>query len=390
VPDKIKVGVIGAGFIGPAHIEAIRRLGFIEVVALATSSEETAKPKAKALCIPKAYGRWQDLIEDEEVEVVQITSPNYLHYDQAKAALEAGKHVVCDKPLTVNAEQSRELVALAREKGLVNAVTFNHRFFPLVQHCRALAQKGFLGSIYLIQGGFLQDWLLYDTDYNWRVEADKGGKLRAVSDIGTHWMDIVQFVTGLKIEAVLADLATFIPVRKKPKGEVQTFASKEMEKPREYEEIKVDTEDLALVLFKFANSQARGVMTVSEVTAGRKSRLFFEIYGAKSSLAWDEERANELWIGYRDKPNEILIKDPALLDPSIKEYARYPGGHGEGFPDSHTQCNRVIYEYIRNEEYKKGTRPEFPTFEDGHWEQLLCEAILESAQKGEWVKVGEK
>jgi len=188
VPEKIKVGVIGAGFIGPAHIEAIRRLGFVEVVALATSSEDTAKPKAKALSIPKAYGRWQDLIEDEEVEVVQITSPNYLHFDQAKAALEAGKHVVCDKPLTTNSDQSRVLVELAKKKGLVNAVTFNHRFYPLVQHCRALIQKGFLGSIYLIQGGFLQDWLLYDTDYNWRVEADKGGKLRAVGDIGTHWM----------------------------------------------------------------------------------------------------------------------------------------------------------------------------------------------------------
>jgi len=291
----------------------------VEVVALATSSEETAKAKAKALSIPKAYGDYRDLIEDDEVEVVQITSPNYLHFPQAKAALEAGKHVVCDKPLAVNSEESRTLVDLAKKKKLVNAVTFNHRFFPLVQQSKALIQKGALGSIYLIQGGFLQDWLLYDTDYNWRVEASKGGKLRAVGDIGTHWMDTIQFVTSLKIESVLADLATFIPLRKKPRGKVETFAGKEIKKMVEYEEVKVDTEDLAIVLFKFADSQARGVMTISEVTAGRKSRLFFEIYGSTSALAWDEERANELWIGYRDKPNEILPKDPALIDESVRK-----------------------------------------------------------------------
>ena len=387
--EKIKVGVIGAGFIGPVHIESIRRLGFVEVVALATSSEETAKAKAKALSIPKAYGDYRDLIEDDEVEVVQITSPNYLHFPQAKAALEAGKHVVCDKPLAVNSEESRTLVDLAKKKKLVNAVTFNHRFFPLVQQSKALIQKGALGSIYLIQGGFLQDWLLYDTDYNWRVEASKGGKLRAVGDIGTHWMDTIQFVTSLKIESVLADLATFIPLRKKPRGKVETFAGKEIKKMVEYEEVKVDTEDLAIVLFKFADSQARGVMTVSEVTAGRKSRLFFEIYGSTSALAWDEERANELWIGYRDKPNEILPKDPALIDESVRKYARYPGGHGEGFPDTHTQCNRAIYEYIRDEKYKEGVKPDFPTFEDGHIQQLLCEAILKSAKTGEWVKIKE-
>ena len=386
--EKIKVGVIGAGFIGPAHIESLRRLGFVEVVALATSREETAKAKAKQLSIPKAYGNYQDLIEDDEVEVVQITSPNYLHFPQAKAALEAGKHVICDKPLAINSEESAVLLELAKEKKVVHAVTFNHRFFPLVQQCRTLIQKGFLGSsIYLIQGGFLQDWLLYDTDYNWRVEASKAGKLRAVGDLGTHWMDIIEFVTGLRIEAVFADLATFIPTRKKPKGEVETFAGKEKKKLEEYEEIKVDTEDLAVVLLKFSGSPARGIMTVSEVTAGRKSRLFFEIYGEKSALAWDEERANEMWIGYRDKPNEILLKDPALLDRDVAKYARYPGGHGEGFPDSHTQCNRAIYEYIRDEKYKEGVKPEFPTFEDGHRQEVLCDAILESARRGEWVKI---
>lgn len=384
--QKIQVGIIGAGFIGPAHIESLRRLGFVEVVALATSREETAKAKAKALFIPKAYGDYQDLIEDEEVEVVQIASPNHLHFPQAKAALEAGKHVVCDKPLTINSQESKILVELAREKGVVNAVTFNHRFYSLVQQSRAIVQQESLGSLYLIQGGFHQDWLLYDTDYNWRVESEKGGAVRAIGDIGTHWLDTIQFVTGLKVEAVFADLGTFIPVRKKPKAAIETFAGKEL-KSTDYEEIPIDTEDCGIVLLKFVGSSTKGVMTVSQISAGRKCRLFYEIFGARGALSWDSEKANQLWIGHRDKPNEILIKDPALMDPLAKEFARYPGGHGEGFPDSHTQCNRAIYEYINKEKYKRGIPPDFPTFQTGHEEQLLCEAILESHRRGEWVKM---
>lgn len=384
--EKIKVGIIGAGFIGPAHIESLRRLGFVEVVALATSREETARSKAKALSIPKAYGDYQDLIKDEEVEVVQITSPNYLHFPQAKAALEAGKHAVCDKPLTINSRESKILVELAREKGVVNAVTFNHRFYPLVQQSRAMVQQGSLGFLYLIQGGFHQDWLLYDTDYNWRVESDKGGAVRAIGDIGTHWLDTIQFVTGLKVEAVFADLGTFMPIRKKPKAAVETFAGKELKSP-DYEEIPIDTEDCGIVLLRFVGVNTKGVMTVSQISAGKKCRLFYEVFGATAALSWDSEKPNQLWIGYRDKPNEILAKDPALMDPSAKKFARYPGGHGEGFPDSHTQCNRTVYEYIRKEKHKKGIAPDFPTFQTAHEEQLLCEAILESHRRKEWIEV---
>ena len=384
--EKIKVGIIGAGFIGPAHIESLRRLGFVEIVALATSREETARSKAKALSIPKAYGAYQELIKDNEVEVVQITSPNYLHFPQVKASLEAGKHVVCDKPLTMNSQESKILVELAKKKNVVNAVTFNHRFYPLVRQSKALIKQGSLGSIYLIQGGFHQDWLLYDTDYNWRVEKDKGGPVRAIGDIGTHWLDTIQFVTGLRVEAVFADLGTFISTRKKPKGQVETFAEKEL-KSTDYQEIPIDTEDCGIVLLKFVGINAKGVMTISQISAGRKCRLSYEIFGAKAGISWDSEKANQLWIGYRDKPNEILIKDPALMDPSVKKFARYPGGHLEGFPDSHTQCNRTIYEYIREEGYKKEIPPDFPTFQTGHEEQLLCEAILESHQRREWIKV---
>jgi predicted dehydrogenase len=383
--ERIRVGVIGAGFIGPAHIESIRRLGFVDVVALATSREETAKAKAKALSIPKAFGSYMDLVK-EDIDVVEITSPNMLHYPQARAALEAGKHVVCDKPLTMTPRESRTLVELAEETGLVNAVTYNHRFYPLVQQSKAVFQGGGLGPVYLIQGGFHQDWLLYDTDYNWRVLSREGGEARAIGDIGTHWLDTIQFITDMKVEAVFADLATVIPVRKKPKGSVETFAGKEL-KPSDYTEVPIDTDDLGIVLLKFVGSGAKAVMTVSQVSAGRKCRLYYEIYCANGALSWDSETPNQLWTGYRDKSNEILVKDPALMTPEAKPSARYPGGHGEGFPDSHTHCARTIYEYIREERYKKGEKPQFPTFKDGHNEQLICEAILESNRKGKWVQV---
>ncbi len=386
--QRIGVGLIGAGFIGQVHIEALRRLGFVEVVAIATSNEETARKKAKALSIPKAYANYQDLIDDDEVQVVQIASPTHLHFPQAKAALEAGKHVVCEKPLALNSEESSELVGIARDKELVNAVSFNHRFFPLVQQSRALVQRGALGSIYLVQGGFLQDCFLYDTDYNWRMEASKGGQLRTVGDLGSHWMDMVEFVTFLKVDSVLADLTTFMPVRKKPKkGSSEIFARRATQDSGEYEEVEIDTEDLAIMLLRFVNSEARGVAIFSEVAVGRKSRPFFEIYGANSGIAWDGESANELWIGHRDRPNEILRKCDALLDEPARKYMSYPGAQAEGYLDTHLQCNRAIYEYIRGQKHKNGVTPDFPTFEDGYRQELLCEAVLKSARSDRWVKV---
>lgn len=384
--EKIRTGIIGGGFSGFIHIESVRRLGYVEVVALADLDEERAKLKAKALSVAKAYGDYRDLIDDQEVQVVHINTPNYLHFPQAKAALEAGKHVICDKPLAMNSQESRILVEIAKQKSVVNALTFNYRFYPLVQQSKALIDKRALGPLYLVQGGGYQDWLLYDTDYNWRVEAGKGGRTRAVGDIGTHWMDMIQFITGLKIEWVLAELITFLPVRKKYRESLDTFADRHL-KPTEYQEVTVDTEDCGIVLLKFADSSTRGVMTVSQVSAGRKCRQFYEIFGAKSSIAWDSEIPNQLWIGYRNKPNQLLIKDPFLMDSSVKKYASYPGGHTEGFPDTHTQCQRAIYQYIREEKYKKHIPPDFPTFWDGHREQLLCEAILKSNKTKSWVKV---
>jgi predicted dehydrogenase len=380
--DAIRAAVIGTGFIGPAHVEALRRLG-VEVVGLAGSSPERARPKAEALHIPRVYTDWRELVDDPSVNVVHITSPNYLHYPMAKAAIAARKHVVCEKPLAMNSRESAELLSLAEEAGIVHAVNYNIRFYPLCQEARARARRGDLGEVYIIRGSYLQDWLFYDTDWNWRLEPELGGSLRAVADIGTHWLDLTGFITGLRVQAVLADFRTFIPVRKKPARPVDTFAGKEL-RPEDYIEQPIHTEDYATVLLTYENG-AKGVMTVSQVSAGRKNRLAFEINGSRSSLAWDSERPNELWIGRRDGPNEVLMKDPSLLTPEARDFTGYPGGHNEGFPDTFKQLYRAVYRYIRAGDF--AAPRDFPTFADGHEEILLCEAIERSAREKRWVEV---
>ena len=380
---KFKVGVVGVGFIGPAHMEGIRRQGF-EVLAIGEANQELAEAAAERLLVPKAYGDFNDLVNDPEIDVVHIASPNFLHFKHAKAALEAGKHVICEKPLAMTAEESGELVRLAEEKGLVNAVNFNIRFYPLVHEAKARIAAGELGDkLYIIQGSYLQDWLLYDTDWNWRLEPELGGDLRAVADIGSHWMDLVTFITGTKITSVLADFETFLPIRRKPARKIDTFGGK-IEVDMEYEEKQIRTEDYAAVLLKFDNG-ARGVMTVSQVSSGRKNRLYFEIDGSESSIVWDSEAPNEMMIGHRPEPNQVLIKDPSLMSEDVRWTASYPGGHTEGFPDTFKHLQMAVYRYIAAGDIS--AKPDFPTFRDGHNTILVDEAILKSAREGGWVDV---
>lgn len=378
----LQVAVVGTGFIGPVHVEALRRLG-INVTGILGSSPNRAQPKADALQLETVYTDYDELLADSRVNVVHITSPNHLHYPQAKAALEAGKHVVCEKPLALDTNESAELVALAAEKGLVNAVNFNIRFYPLAQHARSLVQGGDIGEVYIVQGSYLQDWLLYETDWNWRLEPGLGGEMRAVADIGSHWLDLMTFITGKRIEAVCADFHTFLPVRQKPKTAIDTFTGK-LQTVIETEPQSIHTEDYATILLRFAGG-ARGVVTVSQVSAGRKNRLFFEIDGAKSSLIWDAERPNELTMGHRDRPNEVLIKDPSLLSAEARQFTSYPGGHTEGFPDTFKQLYSAVYRYIEAGDYH--ATADFPTFADGHYELQLGEAILQSARLEQWVRV---
>ena len=380
--NSLQVGVVGTGFIGPAHVEALRRLG-IHVVGIVGSSPDRAQPKADALRLDRVYASVEELLADPQIDVVHITSPNHLHYPQVKAALEAGKHVVCEKPLAMDSKESAELVALAQAKGLVNAVNFNIRFYPLAHHARSLVQSGEIGDLYIVQGSYLQDWLLYATDWNWRLEPGLGGEMRAVADIGSHWLDLMTFITGKRIEAVCADFHTFLPVRQKPKTAIDTFTGK-LQAAVETEPQPIHTEDYATIMLRFAGG-ARGVVTVSQVSAGRKNRLYFEIDGAKSSLVWDSERPNELLIGHRERPNELLLKDPSLLSAEARQFASYPGGHNEGFPDTFKQLYTAIYRYIEKGDFTAPT--DFPTFADGHYELQLGEAILQSARTERWVKV---
>lgn len=379
--NELKVGVVGAGFIGPAHIEALRRHG-IDVVGLAEDSAERAAERAQGLRL-KPYSTFEAMIEDPILDVIHITSPNYLHAYHARMALEAGKHVVCEKPLAMNSGESGQLVELAKKTGLVNAVNFNIRFYPLAQQARSMVHSGEIGDVYIVQGSYLQDWLLLPTDWNWRLEPELGGDMRAVADIGSHWLDLMLYITGLDVQSILAEFETFLPVRKKPKRQLDTFGGK-LETAIEYEEQAVHTEDYATVLLRFKNG-ARGVLSVSQVSAGRKNRLYFEIDGSKSALEWNSERPNELWIGHRDRPNEVLMKDPSLLSNEARRYASYPGGHNEGFPDTFKQLYLSVYQYI--EAGDMSVKPDFATFEDGHKELLLGEAILTSARENRWVEV---
>jgi predicted dehydrogenase len=380
--QTISVGMAGTGFIGPTHVEALRRNG-IQVMGLAEDTPEKARQKATELGIPRAYHSFDEMLADPAIDVVHLATPNYLHHPQAKAALLAGKHVVCEKPLAMNTRQSGELVQLAAERKLVNVVNFNIRMYPLVQQARSMVQSGQLGDLFILQGSYLQDWLLFPTDWNWRLEPELGGTLRAVGDIGTHWLDLLTFITGLRVEEVYADFKTFHPIRRKPAKPMETFAG-ELPTPGDTIDQPIHTEDCATIILHYENG-VHGVLTVSQVSAGRKNRLFFEINGSRSSLGWDSEESNTLWIGHRTEPNQILIKDPSLLSPEARMVASYPGGHNEGFPDTFKQLYAKVYASILAGDYEKN--PDYPTFQDGHYEMQVCEAIERSARQRTWVGI---
>jgi predicted dehydrogenase len=377
----IRVGVIGTGFIGPAHVEAVRRLGFVEVVALAGRDQKRTEAKAAAFSVPRAYDDYRVMLEDPEIEVVHNCAPNNLHFEINQAILEAGKHCVSEKPLARSREESKTLVKMAEKSGLVNAVCFNYRFYPLSQHAKAMCDAGEVGDVYAIHGSYLQDWLYWDTDYSWRLDPEVSGASCAVADIGSHFCDLVQFVTGRTVTEVMGDLATTHKMRKRPKKSVEAFAGKLL-RPEDYEEIEIHTEDYANVLFALDNG-GRGMFAVSQVSAGRKNRFSYEIDGSKCALAWDQERPNELWIGYRDKPNEVLIRDPALLREAARPYAHYPGGHPEGYPDGFKNLFRNVYSRVAGET----DAVEFPTFADGHRAVAIVDAVLASHKGRQWTRV---
>jgi predicted dehydrogenase len=383
---RIGMGIVGAGFVGPHHIDAVRRLGYVDVVAVAGSTQASADKKAEALGARKAYGSYEALLNDPEIQVVHNATPNYLHYPVNAAAIAKGKHVVSDKPLAMTAAEAKKLLEQATKAGIVHAVTFNYRGNPLVQQARHAIARGDIGKPNFLVGQYLQDWLLKDTDYSWRLEPDKGGASSALGDIGSHWCDLAQHLSGLRITHVLGDITTVVPKRKKPLGSREAFAA--VDANQKLEDVDIKVEDLASVLLTFDNG-AKGSFSVGQVCAGHKNDLEIEICGSKASLKWRQEHQNELLIGHRDKPNEILQKDPALLDSEAGRYAHLPGGHQESWADAFANVMRDIYGFIA--EGRKPTDkhpPAFATFEDGYRANCIVEAILQSAAKGSaWTKV---
>ncbi|MGH2384938.1 MAG: Gfo/Idh/MocA family protein, partial [Candidatus Limnocylindria bacterium] len=367
-PSDIGAAVIGSGFIGTVHIEALRRMG-VQVHGLLGSSAERAATRARELGVPHGYASLAELLADDRVEVVHVTSPNHLHHQQVCEILASGRHVVCEKPLALTSEQSRELVSLAAESGRVNAVNFNIRFYPLNQHAHEMVSDGALGDVRLVTGRYFQDWLLLETDWNWRLEPDRGGALRAVGDIGSHWLDLLTFVTGLRITEVMADLATFIPARRQPAGPVETFST---ERATDTVEREIATEDIATILLRFENG-ARGSVAISQLSPGRKNSLQYEIDGSNAAAFWDSEQPDQMWIGHRERSNEIFIRNPALMGPAGQAAAAVPGGHVEGFADSFRALFRSIYADIGTG--APAERPGYPTFADGHDEMLVGDAV---------------
>ena len=371
--SRITAGVVGVGFIGVAHIEALRRLG-IDVAGVVGSSPERARAKADAADLPKVYESVGALAADPDIDVIHIASPNNVHADQVRTCLAAGKHVVCEKPLALNSADAADLVERAREAGVVNAVCFNIRFYPLNHQMAAMVRSGEIGEPRFVTGSYLQDWLLLETDWNWRLVSEEAGPLRAVADIGSHWLDLARFITGKRVVEVMADLHTFVPVRKHPAGPVETFAAATDDEELIEEEMSSD--DGAGILLRFEDG-ARGTLSIAQTAAGRKNSVSIEVDGSESALSWFSEDPDRLWIGHRGKPNEILQRDPSILAPEAARIVGYPGGHVEGYPDTFRALFKEVYQDVAN----GGPTPDptYPTFADGLDALLVTEAVARSS-----------
>lgn len=377
----INVGIIGSGFIGPAHIEALRRLGFVQVVALCDGTLEQAQEKAQALNIPHAYGNVEELLAHPDLHVVHNCTPNHLHAQINRQILRAGKHVFSEKPLCMTPEEARELVGLAERAGVVHGVSFVYRQFAMVRQAQSMMREGSLGRLFASHGSYLQDWMLLDTDYNWRVDAALGGASRAVADIGSHWCDTVQFVTGRRIVEVMADLSIVWPTRKANVAGNSTFTQ---EDSAVFENKAVTTEDFGSVLFRFDDG-SKGCFSISQVSAGRKNRLSFEINGSEKSVAWDQEVPQQLWIGHRSQANQTLSDDPGLMNRDAADSAHFPGGHIEGWPDAFKNMMAQFYRAVQTGVMP--VKPLFATFYDGANVMYIIDAIVKSHQQQRWVSV---
>jgi len=378
---KLRTAIIGTGFMGRVHTEAVRRLGFVDVAAIAGRRADAVHALASALGVEREETDFMKVAADPSIDAVHICTPNALHSKIALAAMEAGKHVLCEKPLATSSAEAKKMVEAARAKNRRNCTCHNLRYYPMVQHMRRMREEGDLGEILVVQGTYSQDWLLYDTDWNWRIDSTENGPSRALADIGSHWCDMAEHTTGQRISALCADLQTFHKTRKRPKGSVETFTGK-MLKPEDYDTASIDTEDFGAVIFRMGD-RTRGAFTASQVSAGCKNRLSIEIYGSKASVAWNQERPDELWIGNRNTNNQIIVKDPSLMKESARSYSDLPGGHSEGYHDTFKQVFRRFYRSIED----PAASSEYPQFSDGLRQLVILESELASHQRRAWVEV---
>jgi predicted dehydrogenase len=378
-----RVGVVGTGWMAETHTEALRRLG-VDVAGVAGRTPARAREVADRLGLATAYDSVEALVKDDSLAAVHVTSPNDVHAAQAAAALRAGRHVVCEKPLGVSAAETAALVELAADSGLVNAVCFNLRFSPHNHNAAGMVRDGALGEPRYVTGGYHQDWLLEETDWNWRLVAERQGNLRAVADIGSHWLDLVGFVSGRRVVEVMADLHTFVPERNHPLTEVGTFAGHAVAGDVERVRERMTSDDAAGILLRLEGG-VRGVCSVSQVSAGRKNRLTWELNCARGSLSWTSEEPEYLWVGHRDRPNETANKDPAQMSPLGAAVTGYPAGHVEGYPDTFRGLFAAVYADVAVG--GPAAEPAYPTFADGHDVVLVCEAVAESASSGSWAPV---
>ncbi len=379
---RLKAAIIGAGFIGRVHLEALCRLGFVDVCALVARERDHAEHLARAYGVEGVETDYRRVLDDPDVQVIHVCTPTALHAQMVRDALLAGKHVLSEKPLATSVVEAAELVELARKQGVRNCTNHNLRYYPLVQHMRRMREHGDLGEILVVQGTYTQDYLLYDTDWNWRLDSKDSGPSCAMADIGSHFCDMAEHVTGLGITELCADLNTFHATRKRPTGWVESFAGKLRQGEQEYEERSVDTEDYGAVLLRIGD-RARGSFSAGQVFAGRKNGLSIEIFGSKAAVAWNQERPEELWIGNRSSYNQILLKDPALLDPAARAYADLPAGHAEGYADTFKNVFHRFYQAVED----PAVVPEYPQFEDGLRQLVIIQAELASSKKRAWVDV---
>ncbi len=379
--NEVKAGVVGVGFIGVAHVEALRRLG-VEVAGVVGSSPERAQTKAEAAGLGRVYSNVEEMAADPGIDVIHIASPNYAHADQVRIALAAGKHVVCEKPLALSSADTADLVGRAAESGLVNAVCFNIRFYPANHQAMAMVANGEIGEPRFITGSYHQDWLLLETDWNWRLQPEEAGNLRAVADIGSHWLDLTRFISGRRVVEVMADLHTLVPVRRHPAGPVETFAAVDDTADLVEEEMRSD--DAAGILLRYEGG-ARGAVTISQVSAGQKNSVRYEVAGSQSALRWLSSNPDDLFIGHRGRPNEILSRDPGLYAPQAASLIAYPGGHVEGFPDTF----RALFSKVYADVLAGGPSPTpaYPTFADGHDAVLVTDAVAKSHETQSWTAV---